>query len=73
MHAFRIARCANFARLRSCTGSQAGLDFTPSSTFAVMVSTSTVEKVAAKPAFPISVDNISPNLVEAQYAGEPKT
>lgn len=34
-----------------------------------MVSTAQVEKVAARPAFPITVDNISPNLVTAQYAG----
>lgn len=34
-----------------------------------MVTTAEVEKVAAKPAWPITVDNISPNLVTAQYAG----
>jgi alanine transaminase len=33
-----------------------------------MVTTAEVEKVAAKPAWPITVDNISPNLVTAQYA-----
>jgi alanine transaminase len=33
-----------------------------------MVSTAEVEKVAARPAFPITLDNISPNLVTAQYA-----
>ena len=36
-----------------------------------MVTTAEVEKVAAKPAWPITVDNISPNLVTAQYAGAP--
>lgn len=34
-----------------------------------MVATAEVEKVAAKPAWPITVENISPNLVTAQYAG----
>mmetsp|Transcript_8861 Transcript_8861/g.26592 ORF Transcript_8861/g.26592 Transcript_8861/m.26592 type:complete len:491 (-) Transcript_8861:2795-4267(-) len=33
-----------------------------------MVTAETVEQVAAKPAWPISVDNISPNLVVAEYA-----
>jgi hypothetical protein len=35
-----------------------------------MVTTAEVEKVAAKPAWPITIDNISPNLVTAQYAGK---
>lgn len=63
-----LQRAAQLLPEKGCT-LPAGFSFNQVPRYVAMVSTAEVEKVAARAGFPITVDNISPNLVTAQYAG----